>query len=121
MVAIFHSDKDKMFELMKESELPPFPLIPDPKKKWYKAYEVENSILKYIYGLTQWGMFRQAFKLLFRPQLWELSQTVPADFLVDEQFRIQHAYYGKHIGDHIPLETIDSFLKQSGHMPSNNL
>jgi hypothetical protein len=34
---------------------------------------------------------------------------VPADFLIDDLI-VKHAYYGKNISDHIPMETVMKFI-----------
>ena len=33
---------------------------------------------------------------------------MPADFLIDEQGTVVETYYGEDIGDHIPMERIES-------------
>jgi len=38
---------------------------------------------------------------------------VPADFLINNDGTIHTAFYGKHIGDHLPIEKIDRFLNGS--------
>lgn len=37
---------------------------------------------------------------------------IPADFVIDPLGRIAEAYYGQDIGDHLPLERIESFLQE---------
>jgi len=36
---------------------------------------------------------------------------IPADFLIGTDLVIQTAYYGKDIGDHLPIEEIYRFVK----------
>jgi len=38
---------------------------------------------------------------------------IPADFLIGPDFRIAEAFYGRHIGDHLPLERIEAFLERA--------
>lgn len=40
------------------------------------------------------------------------NNILPADFLIDENGYIVEAYYGQDIGDHIPFERIENFLKE---------
>jgi thioredoxin-dependent peroxiredoxin len=35
---------------------------------------------------------------------------VPADFLIGPDLTVQVAYYGKDIGDHLPVERINGWL-----------
>jgi hypothetical protein len=35
---------------------------------------------------------------------------IPADFLIGPDLVIKRAYYGKEIGDHMPLDDIEAFI-----------
>ena len=37
------------------------------------------------------------------------GNLMPADFLIDEQGMVVETYYGKDVGDHIPMERIELF------------
>lgn len=109
----WQSSKENMLEHIGEQELQ-MPFIADKNKEVYKQYGVERS-------------WRGVFKLLFQnPSLvtealrTHLPQTstkgektlIPADFLINPDLTIHRAYYGRHIGDHIPFEDIYKFLKE---------
>jgi peroxiredoxin Q/BCP len=91
----------------------PFPLVPDPNAQLYQLYGVESSKYKAFKSLLNYEVFRQFSEAiaLRRPRGKREGDNVriPADFLIDKAGMIQHAYYGSHIGDHIPLEEIESF------------
>lgn len=38
---------------------------------------------------------------------------VPADFLIGPDLRIAEAFYGHHIGDHLPISRIERFLDRT--------
>ena len=42
------------------------------------------------------------------------ANRVPADYLIDRQGKIAQVYEGRSIADHIPLDTVDSFLAAQG-------
>ena len=65
------------------------------------------------------GMFHGAMgkmnkgKQLFSKKIKQdgSMSRIGADFLIDEDGKIKKAYYGKYLGDHIPLSDIKEFLK----------
>jgi hypothetical protein len=95
------------------TQQPPFPLVPDPKRKIYKLYRVEKSWFKYVRGGINIKMFK-ALRAGFKIKDMEGQKNlVPADFLIDNLI-IKKAYYGKSIADHIPIKEIkDYFVKLS--------
>jgi peroxiredoxin Q/BCP len=38
------------------------------------------------------------------------SNTISADFLINESGIVKTAYYGKFLGDHLPVDQIKTFL-----------
>jgi thioredoxin-dependent peroxiredoxin len=110
MLSFWQSPKADILETVGTQE-PPFPLIPDPQKRIYALYGVENR-------------FGAPWKVLLEPKLavralrspfmkLKISgevDLVPADFLLNPDLTIHAAYYGKHVGDHIPIKDIKRFL-----------
>lgn len=39
------------------------------------------------------------------------QDRLPADFMIDEQFRIVKAHYGSHLNDHITMDEIKAFTR----------
>ena len=37
---------------------------------------------------------------------------IPVDFIIDTENKILHAYYGTHIGDHLPLDEIYKLIEK---------
>jgi peroxiredoxin len=122
MVAVFQSPADKIRNYAGRQE-PPFPIIADPDRGLYKAYGVETSWT----GMARAVVVR--FPDLIRAILAEgflpgtiegEVQRLPADFLIAPDGRVQCAYYGRDIGDHLPLESLERELA-SGSMGSGSM
>ena len=89
----------------------PFPMIADPNKAIYRKYGVEN------HALAPWKMLlkpKQAYQAIRSPYMGFKTKgerdLVPADFLLTPDLRIDQAYYGADIGDHMPLSQIRAWL-----------
>ncbi|MFQ6605164.1 MAG: peroxiredoxin-like family protein [Fidelibacterota bacterium] len=107
LLAVFESDRESIQKRVGREQRP-FPLIPDPGRDVYRQFGVESSWLKFIRGAIP---VLQGMAKGFLPGKMEGDiAIVPADFLIDEQGIIAVAYYGRHIGDHLPLETIERFI-----------
>lgn len=86
---------------------PPFPIIPDPDLKIYKLYGIEKS----FWGMAKTMMNPGKMMNIMRSKYFNMKSVsdkplMPADFVLDKNFVITHAYYGKDFGDHIPLEEL---------------
>lgn len=109
MIGFFQSPKESLLTYLGKQK-PPFPIIPDPDRKVYQLYGVESSWFGFIKGLKIRD-FLKAKKKGFSPGKMEGKKNlIPADFLIDKNQIIQRAYYGKDIGDHLPIEEIKRFL-----------
>jgi peroxiredoxin Q/BCP len=109
-IAVFESNNETLQGYLKETEVP-FALVGDPSLVLYKKYGVEKSF---------WRMVGSMFNKKTKSNLKEGKvlvkgknlkrdgnmSRIPADFIIDENGMISIAYYGKNIGDHLPLEQI---------------
>ncbi len=109
-IAVFESNNETLQGYLKETEVP-FPVVGDPTLVLYKKYGVEKSF---------WRMVGSMFNKKTKSNLKEGKvlvkgknlkrdgnmSRIPADFIIDENGIISIAYYGKNIGDHLPLEQI---------------
>ena len=110
VVAVFESPAERLLETV-ASQAIPFPVIPDPDRALYRLYGVVPSLWGYVVGAFRFRAFRDAFKRGFRPSKGEGAITqLPAEFLIGPDLTIERAYYGKDIGDHLPIEEIDGWL-----------
>jgi len=113
MIAVFQSPDDKLAEYVGKQPLN-YPIIGDPDLQLYKLYRVETSWMGLFkaFLLKPHYVFKSIFLRGFFPGSIENEiQRLPADFLIDPQGKIEIAYYGKDIGDHIAYEAIEKALR----------
>jgi len=92
---------------------PPFPIVGDPDMQVYARYGVERSATAMLGAARRPGDLASAMTKGFAPRRVDGDpRLVPAHFLVDEIGIIRVAYYGRDIGDHLPLDTIAGFAAQ---------
>lgn len=108
LLAVFQSPSAKIARYVGRQE-PPFPLIPDPYLTFYRLYGVETSWLGFFrawtFGIADVG--RAVLGNRFLPGTVENEiNRIPADFLIGPDGRLVIAYYGKDIGDHVPLDLV---------------
>lgn len=108
VLAVFQSPSEKLARYVGRQQ-PPFPLIPDPYLVFYRLYGVETSWLGFFrawtFGIADVG--RAVLGNRFLPGTVENEiNRIPADFLISPDGHLAIAYYGKDIGDHVPLEQV---------------
>lgn len=109
MVAVFESPPDVLRETVGRQRIP-FPVIADPHRTLYKRYRVTPSLFGYVRGALRFSAFREAFRKGFHLGRVDGAITqLPAEFLINEDGVIVRAYYGKDIGDHLPLDEIETW------------
>jgi thioredoxin-dependent peroxiredoxin len=113
LLAIFQSPKDSMARYVGRQEAP-FPIIADPTMKLYKQYGVGKSWSGFLKGALRISTFLKAFSNDYWIGKMEGSiSRIPADFLISPEGKIICAYYGKDMGDHVPINTlIDKICKE---------
>lgn len=110
MLAVFQSPRDSILEYVGKQNAP-FPIIADPDRVLYKLYGVETSVIGTLKAFLRPGRFADAMSKGFMPGKTEGDKTrIPADFIIDADLNVVKAYYGKDIGDHMPIEMIIEFL-----------
>ncbi|MFC2078634.1 peroxiredoxin-like family protein [Candidatus Bipolaricaulota bacterium] len=111
VIAIFESPAERLLETVASQPIP-FPVIPDPDRILYKQYGVTASWFGYVVGAFRVRSFRKAFQRGFRIGRGEGAiNQLPAEFLIEPDLMIERSYYGKDIGDHLPLEEIDAWVE----------
>lgn len=112
MVGIFQSPAEHIREHIGQDKRP-FPIIADPDHHLYALYGVQGSWLGMARAMKRMGDMGRAIKLGILPGKPEGDiHMIPADFLINEQGKILCAYYGKDIGDHLPLSDISQILSR---------
>lgn len=107
-ISFYESGKETLTEYATKEEIP-FVMIADPQEIFYKQFKIQRSWVKDLIGLfNHYGQKHKAGKKLFKKDYERDGHLnrIGADFLVDENGIIQTAYYGKFVGDHLPIEEI---------------
>ncbi len=117
MVAIFESPVESIKQYVTGRHDIPYTIIADPDRELYKLYGVEGSwtgFMKSMVTRSGDGMRSIIGKGFLPGKLEGDVSMLPADFLVGPDLTIKEAYYGADIGDHIPIERIEAFIKDRG-------
>ncbi len=112
LVLMFESSNEKLRSSVFHQGISPWPIVGDPDKKVYKQYGVEQSTLKMMKTMfiSSVGQAKRDTKELNLPEDKDASMNlIPADFFIDENFKIVRAHYGKHLDDHVTIEDLKSF------------
>lgn len=112
MLAVFESPAAHIQRYLSQHAAP-FPILPDPGRNLYRAYGVEGSLAGFLRAWAQHlPMICEAvLHKGFLPGRMDGDWTMlPADFLIGPDLRIADVFYGRHIGDHIPIERIERFV-----------
>lgn len=114
MIGVFQSPREKLLRYITR-QAPAFPIIADPSCKLYKAFGLESSWS----GLAKaWvSRFPRVLKAFASKQFFPGTiegdiHRLPADILVGPDGVVIDAYYGKDIGDHMPIETLTTHLRK---------
>jgi len=93
---------------------PPFPIISDRERKLYKLYGVAPSWIGFvsIFVVKPWRVYVAIVKNRFIPKFGEATPMMPAEFLIAPDGEIKLAYYGRDIGDHLPLPDLFKALNR---------
>jgi peroxiredoxin Q/BCP len=112
VLAVYESSAENMKKYL-AGENPYAVMLPNPEQNLYHLYDIERSKLKAFNSVFH-GAISKAKKgtELFKTKMKQdgNGSTIGADFLIDENGIVNTAYYGKFIGDHLPVASIKSFL-----------
>ena len=103
-VAFFHSSAESLRPY--HAELP-FPVVPDPERRWYRAFGVERS-LRSVLDPRAWAAgVRGLVQAPSNPLVGEGGHLgLPADFLIAPDGRLLDVRYGTHADDQWELEEL---------------
>lgn len=113
MVAVFESPAGHIHQYL-DRHATPFPIIPDPDRRLYQAYGVQPSWVGFIRAWVRHlpMVYEAVVRKRFLPGRMDGDWAmVPADFLIGPDLNVVDAFYGNHIGDHMPMDRIERFLK----------
>ncbi len=114
MIFFFESNEKVLLSSAFHKEISPIPLISDPEKIWYETYGIENSALKStVSHLTSFIQTAIKAKMKGLPMHTmaggESINTMPAEFLLDENLIIRKVHYSKGLNDRMSIEHIIDF------------
>lgn len=110
IILVYESNSETLKKYLTETPVP-FQVIADPKRKLYKKFGVQPSFWKTLKSAFNKKATKDKKKgnELFennRPKRDGKLTGIPADFLITEDGRIERAYFGKNISDHLPINEI---------------
>lgn len=110
VIGFFMSTQPEIMEYLGKQN-PPFPIIADPEEKYYKMYGIEKSFAGKMKAMLRVGaMMKIVAKGFFSMKAMKDEDTLPADFLINENGAIELAYYGKDFGDHLDFKIIKNWI-----------
>ena len=114
VLAVYESSAENMKQYL-DNDTVYAKMIPNPDLSIYSLYEVERSMGKLMKGMFHGAMGKmKKGKKLFKKKIEQdgSKDRVGADFLISEDGIIHTAYYGKYVGDHLPVSEIKQFLNR---------
>lgn len=106
IVVVVGATKEDIVENSKKNEAP-FPIIADPDQKIFKIYGFDTSKNVLIRTFVRpFNMLRVMITHGLRSSAFKELSILPGEFLIDENFEIKIAHYGKFLCDHLPLEEV---------------
>ena len=108
ILSVYESSKETLNEYTTKEQVPFF-MIPDPQQILYTKFKIRKSWWRAFRGLfSDYNLKHKAGKNLFKFSYKKDGSInrIGADFLIDEKGIIQVAYYGKFVGDHLPVDEI---------------
>ncbi len=108
IISVYESGREALTKYTSQ-EAVPFMMIADPTEVLYKQFKVQKSWWKSFTGLFhRYNKKHSKGKQLFKSNYTRDGNLnrIGADFLIDEEGIIQIAYYGKFVGDHLPVSNI---------------
>ena len=106
VILIYESDASTMRRYLVDKDYP-FNFVADPDGELHARYGLENSLAKVALGFAK-GVNKQ-IKAGKKLQTQDISRKeanltrITADFIIDENLLVRRAYYGRYLGDHMPL------------------
>ncbi|NBV14320.1 MAG: hypothetical protein EBS07_09680 [Sphingobacteriia bacterium] len=108
IISVYESGRETLTEYTTKEEVP-FIMIADPEEYLYRQFKIQRSWWKSFTGLFHaYSAKHSPGKKLFKSSYARDGHLnrIGADFLVDTNGIVQVAYYGKFVGDHLPVSEI---------------
>ncbi|WP_158796464.1 redoxin domain-containing protein [Pedobacter sp. L105] len=112
LISIYESTSENMRKFL-EGESYYSVMIPNPDLSLYNRYQVEKSTGKFFKSMLHGIAGKvKAGKALFKEKIAidGSFNRVGASFIIDEQGKVLLSYYGKYVGDELPLSEIKKVI-----------
>lgn len=114
LVFLFESAAETLKKSAFHQGISPWPLVGDPKKEIYDQYGVSTSMMGVVRTMFSADMKTanreaMALNLPSKKDKDASMALLPADFFIDENFKIVKVHYGKHLDDHIDYSELLRF------------
>lgn len=118
LINVFVSEKQEIERVFhRQCEDKKMIMVSDPDRQFYRSYGVQSAKtadkMKAIFGrvipLVKGNMLLMQSGANIEPD----SHILPADFLINTDGYIETAYYGRDIGDHLPLKQLFAFAEST--------
>jgi peroxiredoxin len=101
----------RALEMAKSGEIP-FPVLLDPERGVYSAYELERSYRRSLHPRTLWFYFKKMLRGRGFSKITADPTQLGGDFLVDNEGIIRFVYYSEDPTDRPTVEQIISALEK---------
>ena len=118
MIFFFESPQEVILRSTFHREVSPVPIIADPTKEWYDAYGLEEAspsqrtITRLASSLSAALRAKLRGLPVHLPTHGESNNTLPAEFLLDEELVIRELHYAEHFADRMKTDAIQEFARQ---------
>jgi hypothetical protein len=113
-IAVFHSPVERLERHFGEEARRH--IIADPRQELYARYGIQRSWLGMVLSMLvpsfYWRYLRATVLGYWGGAIDSSFHSMPADFLISPDGRIQLVHYGKHIGDHLALSAVTSARRE---------
>lgn len=115
IIGVFESPHENMLQYVGKQDAP-FPLIANPTAELYDLYGVEVSEAK-VQATMAADSGKQIVQeaaehgFVLTPEEGSNFYRIPADFLISPDGIVEKAFYAALVGEHLPFEVIDTYLK----------
>ncbi|NJO00869.1 MAG: redoxin domain-containing protein [Bacteroidia bacterium] len=116
MIFFFESGEEIILRSIFHQQVHPIPIISDSQKVWYNTYGLESSAYKvtmsHLTSFLQTAIEARRKSLPIHPMAdGESFNTLPAEFLLDQNLIIRRLHYSERLNDRLSLEDIYAFAK----------
>jgi thioredoxin-dependent peroxiredoxin len=111
IIAVFESSNETIKSYLEDTKVI-FPVLGNPDLTLYEKYGTQKSVFKMMNTMFK-KKPKQEMKMgeeLYNGKKYKQDGSmtrIPADFVIDENGNLKMVHYGKFIGDHISLETLN--------------